>query len=207
MVSEAFGLGLSTGAYCAAACFPVAVPFLLSEKMAGASANARLLGLFLLGRLAAYMLVGFLLGSLGQLAGQTAPAWMARLAPAVYIVLGLVMVASGLRVYFPHWSICAWANRFYRPEGGAFWYGALTGVNPCPPFLAAAARVFGLTGGWGGAAYFALFFLGTTVVFMPLLGAAWLQRREPLLQAAARVALVLVGGYFAVVLGIVPLFL
>jgi len=207
MLSEAFSLGLSTGAYCAAACFPVAVPFLLSEKMAGASANARLLGLFLLGRLAAYMLMGFALGSLGQLTSQSAPAWLGRLAPAVYLVLGLVMVASGLRVFLPHWSICAWVNRFYRPEGGAFWYGALTGVNPCPPFLAAAARVFGQAGGWGGAAYFGLFFLGTTVIFVPLLGAAWMQRQEPLLLAAARVALVLVGGYFAVVLGILPLVL
>lgn len=205
MLSEAFGLGLSTGAYCAAACFPVALPFIFSETLSGPVANARLVGIFLLGRLVAYALVGYLLGSLGQLAGELAPDGLAHLAPWTYLVLGMLMMGSGLQLRLPRWTFCSWLTHVWHPGGGAFWYGLLTGVNPCPPFLAAAARVFGHGHGLGGAAYFIVFFLGTTLVFLPLLGAAWLQRREPALQAAARVALVGVGAYFALVLGVLKL--
>jgi hypothetical protein len=56
MIQEGLLLGLSTGSFCAISCAPVAIPFIFSEKIDGWRQNARLVGLMLLGRLAAYNL-------------------------------------------------------------------------------------------------------------------------------------------------------
>jgi sulfite exporter TauE/SafE len=206
MLLEGFLLGLSTGTYCAAACFPVAVPFVLAEDAGGAAGNARRVGLFLLGRLAAYVLFGFMVGAAGRwAAGASGPG----LAPAAlawaYVVLGLLMIVSGAAISFPGLKICALYRRAFKPGGSALVFGFLTGLNVCPPFLAAGARVFGQAGGLGGALYFLAFCAGTAIYFLPLLGAAWLQKYLESIRLIGRAAMMFVGAYFLVVLGILGL--
>ncbi len=64
MFPEGFILGLSTGAVCLAYCGPVLLPFILGEGTT-VMQNAKSVGLFLGGRLVAYILVGFFSGLLG----------------------------------------------------------------------------------------------------------------------------------------------
>ena len=64
MFPEGFILGLSTGAVCVAYFGPVLLPFILGEGTSVVR-NAKSVGLFLGGRLAAYILVGFFSGLLG----------------------------------------------------------------------------------------------------------------------------------------------
>jgi hypothetical protein len=68
MIQEGLLLGLSTGSFCAISCAPVAIPFIFSEKIDGWRQNARLVGLMLLGRLAASnILIGALMMADGLL--------------------------------------------------------------------------------------------------------------------------------------------
>lgn len=205
-MGDGFLLGLATGTYCAAACWPVAVPFLFAEPLHGTLQNARLVALFLVGRLAAYLAFGFLAGLLGGwAAGTTVGAFPAWLPAAVNALLGLLMLLSGLFQKFPKWPGCGAYRRVSGPQRNALLFGLLTGLNVCPPFLTAAARVFEQGGAWQGASYFLLFFAGTSLYFLPLLGVAFLQRRERLLQDIGRWALILVGAYFFLIQGVARL--
>jgi sulfite exporter TauE/SafE len=205
-MGDGFLLGLATGSYCAAACLPVAVPFLFSEPLTGPAQNARLVVLFLLGRLLAYVAFGFGVGLIGGFAARSGsavlPVWLPG---AVNAFLGLIMLLSGLFQQFPRWKFCGWFGAVYSPRRGALVYGLLTGLNVCPPFVTAAARVFGQGGAWQGALYFLLFFAGTSLYFLPLLGVSFLQKRELALQGIGRWALILMGAYFLLVPGLLRL--
>ncbi len=203
MVREALLLGLSTGTYCAMYCAPVAIPFLFSEEIRSARHNALLVTLFLLGRFVAYVGVGFLLGTVGAYAtGYLDPQLQHRLGSVAFTVTGAIMLASGLMHNFPHWKACRLYSKAYRPARGALIYGFLTGINLCPPFFAAATRVFGSASGPDGALYFLLFFIGTSVYFLPLLGVHRLRRHMGTIRMISRLTLVLLGGYFLLFLGI-----
>jgi sulfite exporter TauE/SafE len=205
-MGDGFFLGLATGSYCAAACLPVAVPFLFAEPLAGPAQNARLVVLFLLGRLAAYVAFGFGVGLIGGFAARSAEASLPVWLPAsVNALLGLAMLLSGTFRQFPAWKACGWFHGVYGPRRSALFYGFLTGLNVCPPFVTAAARVFGQGGAWQGAAYFLLFFAGTSLYFLPLLGVSFLQKREIMLQGIGRWAMILVGAYFFLVQGLLRL--
>jgi len=128
-----------------------------------------------------------------------------RLLAGINACLGLAMLVSGLFQQFPQWRICGWYRGVYSPNRGALVYGFLTGLNVCPPFVTAAAQVFGKGGAWEGGLYFLLFFAGTSIYFLPLLGVSWLQRHERSLPAIGRWALVLMGAYFFLVAGLLRL--
>lgn len=207
-MTEGFLLGISTGSFCLLYCFPVALPFLLSEDLSQRGTNLRLVLLFLLGRLLAYILVGSLLGVLAAQFLGLAPQFLtSTLLPWVFVVLGASMLATGVAQSFPHAPICRAIEKAYPPSGGALWLGLLTGVNLCPPFLAAAARVLAHPGAVYGSIYFLFFYLGTAVYFLPLLGFSWLQKHLPSVRMVARLTLMIMGGYFLVILGLVPLIL
>jgi hypothetical protein len=69
MFPEGFILGLSTGAVCVAYCGPVLLPFILGEGTTVIQ-NAKSVGLFLGGRLLAYILVGFFFRASGNDTGS-----------------------------------------------------------------------------------------------------------------------------------------
>jgi len=205
MLAEGILLGLSTGTYCLTACAPVALPFFFSEE-GGHRRNAFLVGLFLLGRLVAYLAVGFILGALGSYAAKYVDPTIAHATTRLSAALaGAVLIVSGLaRNPWKH-RACELARKLFDPRSGAFAVGLATGISLCPPFVAAAARLFGASssgsGALEGAAFFLAFFLGTTVWFIPLLGVSFVNKRFPLVRTIARMASLMIGAYYLLVVG------
>jgi sulfite exporter TauE/SafE len=211
---EAFFLGLSSGTYCAVACAPVALPFLSSRERAAKpyGTNALLIGLFLAGRLVGYIGVGAALGAVGAYAlSYVDPAFSRTMSRIAYALSGALMIVAGLAEGFPRARACEAARRIWRPKMGAFLFGLFTGASICPPFFAAAARVFagsdasGASGTWAalsGAAYFAFFFVGASVWLLPLLALPAVLRRSDVLRFIARSAMTMIGVYFLLVIGL-----
>jgi sulfite exporter TauE/SafE len=185
---EAFVLGLSMGPACLGYCAPVCVPLLACEQRSWKS-TARILGLFLLGRLAGYSLIGVLVGAVGTLLLPNASAafW-----GAIRILMGIMLVFFAWRLKAPETS---WFKRTCG-ENTSRWFGAslglLTGLNLCPPFGAAMAGAAATASIRQALFYFWAFFAGTAVYFAPLLFLSPFSRREPL-RHIARVCLILAG--------------
>lgn len=211
MLWEAFVLGLSSGTYCATACAPVALPFLSSRPDAEKPyvRNALLVALFLCGRLAGYIAVGAALGAAGAYAvSYVDPAFTRVLSRIAFAAAGALMIGAGLAESLLKARACGFMRRIWRPRMGAFAFGLLTGASICPPFFAAAARVFaapsagGFGAALGGAGYFLFFFLGTSVWLVPLLGLPALIGKSPVPRFIARSAMVMIGAYFLLVVGL-----
>ena len=203
MIQEGLLLGLSTGSFCAISCAPAAIPFIFSEKIDGWKENAGLVGMLLLGRLIAYIGVGFLVGALGGYAVRYLdPEIQRRLLAASNTLIGALMIATGLMHNLPGLKFCRKFRSIYRPSWGSFLYGAFTGLSICPPFFMAASRVFGKGDGLSGMLYFAMFFVGTSVYFLPLLGVHLFKDRLQTVRMVARLSLILLGAYFFLFQGV-----
>lgn len=203
MLVEALLLGVSTGTYCAVFCFPVALPMILSEEQRNWKENATRVGVFLFGRLVAYVAVGFILGLLGAYSLPYVDPWFKRnLSALAYLVIGAVMAATGFLHTFPDHRACSVVKKAYRPERGAFIYGMMTGLSICPPFFAAAARAFAGAEPLSGALYFLFFFMGTSVFFMPLFGFYLINNHMNRIRTVSRLAILFLGIYFFVFQGI-----
>jgi sulfite exporter TauE/SafE len=207
MLKEALFLGLSTGTYCAMFCAPVVLPFIFSEDLSSGRRNARYIGLFLGGRLLGYLAVGALLGAAGAyIIGYVDPLFERRISSIAYILIGIIMLVTGLVHSFPGRKFCVSAARFSKPDTNALALGILTGLKICPPFFAAASRVFATGAGMSqGMLYFALFFAGTSVYFLPLFGAHYINRHLGFVRMISRLVMILLGVYFILVLGLLKL--
>jgi sulfite exporter TauE/SafE len=202
---EAVLLAISTGPYCLVSCAPVTLPFLFAEEMNGRQ-NAQYVGLFLAGRMAGYLLFAVFLWIIGRVlfsffstpAGQIAHI-------AVYLILGLVMIVSGIAYTFPGLKMCAIAGLNRRAREKATLFGFLTGLNLCPPFLAAAARVLEKANLAWGIGFFLVFFAATSVFFLPFFGVFWMQKHMDQIRVISRIALILVGAFYFLAYGLVPL--
>ena len=202
---EGFLLGLTTGSYCLTACAPGVLPLFLSENMDGRR-NAVLVGMLFLGRLAAYLAVGFVLGALGAYEQHYIDPGTQRLFSRLSnVFIGLILILGGLRHNFATVPFCRLVTKPYRTKAGALALGVLTGLSLCPPFFAASARVFGLSSSLEGAVYFFFFFLGTSVWLLPFWGVHFLSRRSCVVRMAARTAMLLLGVYFFLIPGVLGL--
>jgi hypothetical protein len=191
-------LGLANGTVCVAYCAPALVPFLLGEGRS-IRTNFYVLSKFLLGRLSGYLLFSILAWLTHRLLLEN-PSRRELILGAVYIVLSGLLVTYGLsrpakecaadraRSLLPHLFA---RNAAVLPLA----LGFLTGLNLCPPFLLA------FTGAAAGMSlahsmlFFAFFFIGTSVYFMPapLVGSF---RRFGGLRTVGRMAGVVVAVYY-----------
>jgi len=73
--------------------------------------------------------------------------------------------------------------------------GFLMGINICPPFLMSLAYVFSLHSAFKGIIYFLMFFLGTTLYFLPVAFLGFLGKMKEF-RLIARVAGLIVGFAF-----------
>jgi sulfite exporter TauE/SafE len=175
-------------------CLPLVGPAMLSRRKPGWRESAASLGLFLVGRLVAYLLFGLAFGALG---GVISRVWLvkARLLPALYLLLGLMMIVYGIVQSFPHVGFC----RFLDARAQSRWYllvlGFLAGINLCPPFLLAVTAALDAGGALPGMFFFFIFFLATSIYMLPLLFAGVVARFGAV-RFAARVVSVLAGGWF-----------
>jgi sulfite exporter TauE/SafE len=204
-------LGLSSGTYCATACAPVALPFLSSrpEGKRPFTGNALLVALFLGGRLVGYIAVGAALGVIGAYAlSYVDPAFSRTMSRIAFAAAGALMIAAGLAESLLKARVCGVLRKVWRPRMGAFIFGLLTGASVCPPFFAAAARVFaspaagGFPAALSGAGYFLFFFLGTSVWIVPLLALPAILGKSQIPRFIARSAMVMIGVYFLLVVGL-----
>jgi hypothetical protein len=86
------------------------------------------------------------------------------------------------------------ADRFRPPA--ALTLGFLTGLNLCPPFVAAGVRAAATHSLASSLGFFALFFAGTSVWFLPSLAVSSL-RRFNAVPAVARMAMAALAVYYA----------
>jgi sulfite exporter TauE/SafE len=200
--TEAVFLGLSTGAYCAVSCAPVILPFLFSETDKQKN-NIRHIIIFMFGRLIGYIVIGATLGYTGNLVIENiTPAFHKQITSAACIGIGLIMLVSGILYLKPDSNICRAIHKRFTPRTNAFLLGLLTGINFCPPFFAAAARVVSFGYVFKGALYFIFFYLGTSVFFMPLFGIPFIKKHMNEIRTVARITMIILGIYFILFQGV-----
>lgn len=192
VVLEGWLLGLSTGPYCLGACAPFLVPFLLAEGASTWRRNAALVAEFLLGRLVAYLAFGAVIGWLGA---TLKPHLNQHLANAALVVTSAVMILYAVIKGLPRWKLCAATATRLPMRRLPFVLGLLIGINVCPPFLVAMARMLQLGGVTTGAVFFLGFFAGTTLWTIPLLSVSPFTRSLRA-QRIGTLAAVLVGLWF-----------
>jgi sulfite exporter TauE/SafE len=205
-VAEALALGFGSGPVCLASCGPVLLPWLGAEPRE-LRATGRLLALFLGGRLAGYL-------------GFAVVAWAAGLALPLdartrTLVFGLanfgLAALLGISACLPR--RCARAadeaqTRLYQigsadsfRSPAAVTLGFFTGLNLCPPFVTAGVRAAATHSLLGALAFFTVFFVGTSVWFLPSLAVSPL-RRFSVVPTVARMTMGALAIYYAY-LGIV----
>jgi sulfite exporter TauE/SafE len=173
MMIAGFLLGLSNGATCLATCAVVLVPLFLGEGRRAAE-NGSLLARFLAGRLAGYLLFGLLAWAANWLILRDS-SLRSGIFGAAYVLLAGLMLAYGLGRL--NLISCAVTPRELRARFGRFawlrpWlpalFGLLTGLNLCPPFLAAFTNA-ALNGTLlGSLLFFLAFFAGTSFFLLPI---------------------------------------
>ena len=176
------------GPACLGYCAPVCVPLLGCEQRKW-GASMRVLGLFLLGRLAGYTLAGIAVGVAGTLLlGKiSVAAW-----GGIRVVMGVLLILFGLFSDSPR------IRCFSKPPGDsssprvAALLGLLTGLNLCPPFGAAIAGAAAAASIRSALMYFWAFFAGTALYFAPLLLLNQFTKIEAFRQVA-RICLFLAG--------------
>lgn len=185
-------MGLSTGPYCLGACAPFLVPYMFAEGQTSWRGNLRIIVEFMAGRFVAYALFGALVGWVGALLHPHVTAWMTAIALGV---TAAVMLVYAINQSLPRWRIC---GPFIVPKWGRrapFLLGFLIGINVCPPFLVAVARLMQLGRVAGGVIFFLSFFLGTSLYLLPILGLSPLTKIERL-QFVGSLSALLAGGWF-----------
>ncbi len=203
--AEAVLLGLSSGPACLTSCGPVVVPWLAAEGRGFAGTAVRLT-VFLCGRLAGYLLFAALLWTLG-LALPMPPRPRALIFGAVHVALAAALAwyalarrrGAGLQPA----ALVTLQAKPPGPRSTPALLGLLTGLNLCPPFLAAAVRAAESPSLPSALLFFFVFFFGTLVWFPPLILLGALRRRTAVAQVA-RITLVILAAYYAY-LGLISL--
>jgi sulfite exporter TauE/SafE len=194
MFQEGFILGLSTGAVCVAYCGPVLLPFILGEGTTVIN-NTKSVGLFLGGRLVSYILVGFVSGILGLTIVQNS-IQNRFVFGIIYTVLAFFMIAYGFHRFR---EICLGQNQRKLQQKLSRWPlsiplagGFVTGLNLCPPFLLAIIGAVETRQLSGSIVFFIMFFLGTSVYFIPMPFLGFFKRKQ-VLQVIGKFAAILAG--------------
>lgn len=163
-ISQGMLLGLSTGIFCLVTCAPIYVPFVLSEdrKLWG---NILAVGEIATGRLIAYLLFGLILGILGT---QISGPWLNKAIGIAMILLSVLMLAFVVTKKLPHFRLCKMSKKYMNYPA---FFGFLTGINVCPPFLLAMSVALSYASIAGSIILFGGFFIGTSfylILLVPL---------------------------------------
>ena len=163
---EGFGLGLSTGVYCLAACLPLFFPYLLAENQKELKPNLKAVLELMLGRLLAYLFFGFMV----SLAGIHFKAISStKVFPVTLIFTSILMIAYALSRSLPQRKLCQWLAWHLPLSRFPFFLGLLIGINICPPFLVGLTRLWEMGSLAFGSLFFLAFFMGTSIYMLPLI--------------------------------------
>jgi sulfite exporter TauE/SafE len=195
---EGFLLGLSTGAVCISTCVPALMPFLLMEERR-TGRNFCYLGEFLLGRLLGYMLFAFAAWMVSCCLIDAAD-YRGTVHGVVFYILAVWLLIYTLAKTERNCPANTAGGRLALSARAKGWIaplmvGFLTGLNLCPPFLLAFAGASDRVGFLNIALYFLLFFLGTSVYFLPLPFTGVLKMRAQL-QVIGKMAALIASAYY-----------
>lgn len=188
LVMQPLLAGLSVGAFCLTYCFPFMGVFFGAEERSPRK-NLFILLEFLTGRLMGYLCFGLLVGYLGE---KFDPRWLRRAMDISFIVLSLVLFFYLLGLVREK-NLCPVPKLF---KGRSPWVmGFFMGINLCPPFLLSVAYVFQQRSPLFGMFYFAIFFVASSVYFLPLLFVGLASKVQEL-RTVARISGFLVAALF-----------
>jgi hypothetical protein len=177
----------------------VLVPSLLAEQ-AGWRVNARCLSTFLGARSLGYLLFAAVAWELGALI-SLAPAPRMVLIGATHVLIAAVLLWYAYSTGHSCSRSCSSSElvsigaRGKRGVPGAAALGFLTGLSLCPPFVAAGVRAAQLGSVVAALFFFAVFFVGTSLWFVPFVGLGCVARNEAV-TTVARMAMVLIAIYY-----------
>jgi len=193
-------LGLASGPACMASCGPVLVPSLLTER-AGLRLSTRYLSTFLGARFLGYLLFAAVAWELGTLVSLP-PAPRMLMVGVIYVLLACVLLWYAYSAGHACAQSCSGSElvklgvtKKHRVAGAAA-LGFLTGLSLCPPFVAAAVRAAELGSVTAALLFFAVFFVGTSVWFVPFVGLGCVGRNDAV-TTVARMAMALIALYYA----------
>ena len=196
---EALVLGLSSGPACMASCGPVLVPPLMAEQL-GMRLSTRYVSTFLGARFLGDLLFAAVAWELGVLVALP-PAPRLFIIGVVHVLLAGVLLWYAYRVGHAHAQACPGSELVNigvarkRGMSGPAALGFLTGLSLCPPFVIAGVRAAQLDSVAAAALFFGVFFLGTSIWFVPLVSLGCLRRNEAV-TTVARMAMVLIAVYY-----------
>ncbi len=191
-------LGLASGANCLATCAPVLLSLLAAEAGRGWQ-GFRLVGWFLLGRMAAYASHGVIAAILGS-AGRQVSGWSQLVLGSGLVAFSVLLLRYGFASAQPDNPAevrkpgCLY-RRSYRTPVLALTGGLVTGVNPCAPVLLAFTAAAQTGNLFQCVSFFLWFFLGTAVYLVPLPLVGFLGRSARL-RLVARLAVGVMGAYY-----------
>ena len=197
MLIEPFLLGFSTGWYCLLSCGLYLVPFLFSEDSKPVN-NAFYIFLFLFGRFTAYIIIGGICGSAGEFFSVNYSLYFSRFSTFLDLIMGIILIAGGIYRSFSSVSICKIIKKAYIPSVNAFIFGIITGLSICPPFVIAITEAFRTASVINGIIYFVMFYLGTSIYFLPLFGVKFIHDKQEILANIARAVMILIGLFFII---------
>ncbi len=185
-----FLLGLSAGIYCLTFCIPFVAPMMIAEAR-GRRENLFVILKFIFGRLLGYVTFGAVFGYLGQRINNQV---LNLILMVALMLLSLILILHALGLMkWKRFSFCHKIKKYNAKI--PLLMGFLMGVNICPPFLMSLTYVFTLHSALKGIVYFLMFFLGTTLYFLPLVFLGYLNKMKEF-QLVGRIAALIVGTLF-----------
>jgi len=163
--------------------------------------NTRYLSSFLGARFVGYLLFGAAAWELGALVSLP-PAPRMILIGVIHVLLAAVLLWYAYSAGHACAQPCSGSELVNigvtrkRGVSGAAALGFLTGLSLCPPFVAAGVRAAELGSVAAALLFFAVFFVGTSVWFVPFVGLGCVARNEAV-TTVARMAMVLIALYYA----------
>jgi sulfite exporter TauE/SafE len=192
IIIQPFLLGISVGIFCFTYCVPFIAPYLVSEERK-LSKNFKVILEFIFGRLGGYLIFGAIFGYLGEkISNQT----VNLILIISLIILSFFLIIYALGFLKPKGIFCSAKYIKFR-EKSPILMGFLMGINICPPFLMSLAYVFTLHSALKGMIYFLMFFIGTTLYFLPVTFLGYLGKMKEF-RLVARIAGLIVGFAFLV---------
>jgi sulfite exporter TauE/SafE len=140
-IFEGLMLGLSSGIYCASSCLVFFMPYLVVEGKQKISENLKKVASFMIGRLVAYIAFAFVISFIGSSYHNIVTA---RFSNICLIAASSMMLAYSLTHNFGNSGFCSGLSKSFSLMRVPFFFGFFTGLNPCPPFLVGAARLWTL---------------------------------------------------------------
>lgn len=187
---QPFLLGMSSGLFCVTYCLPFVASYMVLEEREKRE-DFKVILKIISGRLLGYICFGAFFGFLGERINNF----------VIDLILTISMMLLGLILTFYALGLIRNKGRFCPgpkiKNKTPLAMGFLMGVKVCPPILMALAYIFTLHNWFRGIIFFSIFFLGTTVYFLPLTFLGFLNKMREF-QWAGRISALIVGISFFV---------